>query len=346
MTTETTKYLNADQSKEEIRYWIDREQEIRRRIAEINDIRQNMTNVLSKIGVPPKWLDASFDGCGDLPADLVKCCKGFAGNPTGIMFLTGIPGSGKTWLAVAIVRHCLSQGLLSPNDCLYVSERSFLDSVRSAFDEGGEHLRVMPGNHPQRVPFLIFDDLGSTRLTDWGRGEIANLIEDRHARDLPTVITANISPDDLSEVIDGRISSRIAESRQMLVFPNKDLRVFSDSPRKGNADVELEDADEAVISFLKRLYEAHESEIQTFVKDLSTDELIELVATLPESIRPDYRLSIDQICTSGFWKLRLWQSFAIKQSIKAVETKIVNRTPRLLSFDEIVSAMENVEVQN
>ena len=65
----------------------------------------------------------------------------------------------------------------------------------------------------------------AARQTDWTRGEIATLLEARHAADLPTIITSNLNPDELAQAIDGRLASRVAEYRLMLEFPRIDLRI-------------------------------------------------------------------------------------------------------------------------
>jgi len=206
-----------------------REAEHRRREAALAAVRADLPAALTRCGVEKHWLAASFDLCPDLPLELVVTARRWAAEPMGILYLhSAAAGTGKTWLATAILRRILQLGLYSPAACRYIAERDYLDGLKAAFDKGdgsGEiSPRRLPGNHPRRVGLLFYDDLGSERQSGWTRSEIAKLIEGRHAAELPTVITANIPPDGITEAVDGRVASRIAEYRMMLEFPQRDLR--------------------------------------------------------------------------------------------------------------------------
>jgi DNA replication protein DnaC len=191
---------------------------LRARQAKFDAVRANPEAALMETDVPLRWIGARLDLCPDLPPDLIAQARQWGRNPAGMLLLYGPPGAGKSWLAVAILREVLTEGPYLPSACLYASERAFLDGLRASYGDGGGEeqrpARMLPARHPKRVPFLVFDDLGASRLTDWGRGEIAGLIEARHADDLPTIITSNIGPDGLAAAVDGRVASRIAESRQ------------------------------------------------------------------------------------------------------------------------------------
>ncbi len=204
-----------------------REAAQRQRQAEVEAIRSDPQTALARCGVPKHWLIASFDLCTDLPDALMITAQGWAERPDGLLYLCGIPGSGKTWLAVAILRHVLEEGVFPPSTCRYMAEREYLDGLRAAFNPDAPPVspRLLPDSHPRRARLLIYDDLAADRQTDWARGEIARLIEARHAICLPTIITSNVALSGVAQAVDGRIASRIAESRMMLEFPKHDLRI-------------------------------------------------------------------------------------------------------------------------
>jgi len=203
-------------------------QRAEQREAALAAVRADLPAALARCGVPLHWQTASFDGCIDLPDELVRAARAWAGEPRGMVLFFGAPGSGKTYLGTSMLRAMLEGGLymeLTPSGafdlrCRYACERDFLAALRADFDGGRSYARDV-----QDMPLLVFDDLGSSRLTDWGRGEVAGLLEDRHAHELPTVITSNLSPDELAVAVDPRVSSRIVESKLVFRFPPRDLRI-------------------------------------------------------------------------------------------------------------------------
>jgi len=215
----------------------EREARSRARQAALVALRADLPGALERCGVPRHWLDASFDLCPDLPAKLSETARRWAEKPAGILYLYGVPGSGKTYLGVSVLRAVLEAGTLPRSACQFIRERCFLDGLKASFtpDAAPVNPRLLPMHHPRRVELLLLDDLASSRLTDWAKGELAGLLEARHAADLPTILTSNIAPGALAEVIDGRVASRVAESHMMLQFPPRDLRVAGTLKRRAEA---------------------------------------------------------------------------------------------------------------
>ena len=123
--------------------------------------------------------------------------------------------------------------------CGYIGERAYLDDLKAAFDRDGETPQYLPAGHPRKAKLLALDDLGSGYGTDWARAELAALIEHRHAEGLATIITSNLSLDELASAIDPRVASRIGEYGTVWVLAGRDLRrsgtlrpapVFAETP--------------------------------------------------------------------------------------------------------------------
>ncbi len=196
------------------------------RRAALDAVRADVPGALERVGVPAHWRAASFELCRDLPDWIIAAARKWTELPSGIMYLTGTTGTGKTTLAVAMVRHILEQGILPLRAIRFVAERQYLDGLKAGFRSDARPVspRILPPNDPARVPMLVYDDLASTRLTPWAAGEVCNLIEARHANGLALLLTSNFSPDELAEALDPRVVSRISESRLMIQFPPSDLR--------------------------------------------------------------------------------------------------------------------------
>jgi len=76
------------------------------------------------------------------------------------VYLHGPPGNGKTHLAAAAVNRLITQG----RAVLFTTAPELLAMIRDGFDAGqAENLIGLC----QRVPWLVVDDLGAERLTDW-----------------------------------------------------------------------------------------------------------------------------------------------------------------------------------
>ena len=193
------------------------------------DVHRESAGALRLIGVPPATADATLDACADLPPDLVNELRQWADNPNGFLMLTGAAGSGKSWSAAAVLREVLTSGRAKLSDCRFVTEAAYLSRLRESYGQDTP-ARLLPAHHPHRVRLLVFDDLAATRLTDWGKGEIASLVCGRHADDLPTIVTSNLSLADIAQAIDPRVASRVGEGGQVLTFPARDLRL--ECPRR------------------------------------------------------------------------------------------------------------------
>lgn len=142
------------------------------------------------------------------------------------LLLFGPVGVGKTGLAWGIVRRLIERG----DDALLVNFRELLAELRQAFADRRagvpiDYLRAYD------VTVLALDDVGAERPTDFAREELANLVERRYTRRLPTIITSNYDPDDLAErighddiVIGERIVSRLIEGATQWQIGGEDRR--------------------------------------------------------------------------------------------------------------------------
>ena len=193
----------------------------------LGDVLADPEGHLQMAGVPRRLSRASFDNSPDLSVEMVRRLRAYAARPTGMMLLHGSVGSGKTWSAVSIFRHLVTTELKSGGvqlyDTRFIAERKYKRMLKASFDDGAGSQR--DSRDPSRVRFLVFDDLGATRMTDWGTDEVAQLIEDRYDEELPTIVTSNLNPDDIAKFLDPRLVSRLVHDNAVLAFPDRDLRL-------------------------------------------------------------------------------------------------------------------------
>lgn len=200
---------------------VDKQTQAARREARLNAIRQDLPKSMKMAGVPVIFQQASFDNCPDIPAALVKQTRSWAKQPRGILYLHGQPGSGKSYVAACVLREIIASGILPPERCQYIDEPAFLTAIKATYD--GPEAR---SHREERVPLLVFDDLGSTRWTDWAANTVSELFVRRHNAGLPAIVTSNYSLTEIAQKLCvPRLASRFAEDGQPIGFPKKDLRL-------------------------------------------------------------------------------------------------------------------------
>lgn len=160
---------------------------------------------LATAGIGKRYINCTLDNF--LGAEsIVKYCREWINNPESIYFHGGF-GCGKTHFAVAITRCLLEQDIA----VLFVNASDIFLELRSCYSESGDEKYVV--NKYASASVLIIDDLGADKTSDWSRAMMYLIIDKRDREMLPTIITSNLSPNVLSEQIDGRISSRIANGK-------------------------------------------------------------------------------------------------------------------------------------
>lgn len=151
------------------------------------------------------------------------------------LFLTGIPGSGKTHLAVALLNEWFAESMVLGEEGPYPSKGNpmFLPAVEllleikeswRAEENAQADSEKMILDKYSRKPLLIIDDLGAEKISEWSR-QVVYLLIDRRYRDCKqTIITSNLSIQALANQLDARIASRISEMGSILEMENKDYR--------------------------------------------------------------------------------------------------------------------------
>lgn len=111
------------------------------------------------------------------------------------LLLYGLPGLGKTHLALAIGWSCLGR----LKSVVYYQVESLLDTLREGYRikqalPPGEYHKdnydvIM--NHAKKVSLLILDDLGAHKETEWSVSKLDEIVDHRYLNRLPIVVTAN-----------------------------------------------------------------------------------------------------------------------------------------------------------
>lgn len=153
------------------------------------------------------------------------------------LYLHGITGSGKTHTAIAMMQEWFSTRImLNGTGDIYpiVSSPVFLPAVellheiKASWDEHearrSENENTILNRYSVR-PLLVLDDLGAEKISDWSR-QVIYLLLDRRYRDCKqTIITSNLTLQEIADVLEPRIASRLCEMGAVIDMGKKDWRV-------------------------------------------------------------------------------------------------------------------------
>lgn len=130
----------------------------------------------------------------------------------------GRTGLGKTHLSLSIANEIIQKGF----NVIYGSVNNFFAKI--------EYEKFSKGNDTYTLDLLcdadllILDDLGMEFATTFTNSVLYTVINTRICKNLPTVISTNLSPDELSGKYHESIVSRIVGTFETLEFLGKDVR--------------------------------------------------------------------------------------------------------------------------
>ncbi|MCH7715281.1 MAG: ATP-binding protein, partial [Gemmatimonadetes bacterium] len=145
--------------------------------------------------------------------------------------LHGATGTGKTLLACIMLNELILHRARS-GQFLSLS-RQYFQQLRDTFSEDsanyGQTWRII--DELCNLPYLVLDDLGIQRGTDWELEVLYQLIDARYGDERFTVVTTNQPLEEIRQMSDGRIYSRLSEMCLFVGMQGEDYREHL-SPRR------------------------------------------------------------------------------------------------------------------
>ena len=140
------------------------------------------------------------------------------------LFLYGAPGLGKTFLSACIARVVSENGFSVVYDTAGNIFSAFESQKFSKDEEDARDAREET-NRYLNCDLLILDDLGSELTTAFVQASLYTLINSRLLAGRRTVISSNLSPDDVRRRYTPQIASRLEGEYRALPFFGADIRV-------------------------------------------------------------------------------------------------------------------------
>lgn len=156
----------------------------------------------------------------------VTTCKNFVRNFNSDyhnLFFYGTVGTGKSFLSGCVAKELIEKG----NLVIYFSAtRLFNELSRCAFQRDNREELSGFLDDLFGCDLLIIDDLGTELTNSFVASQLFSCLNERHLRKKATVISTNLSLQELSDRYSERIFSRITSSYEICKLSGPDIRMY------------------------------------------------------------------------------------------------------------------------
>ena len=158
--------------------------------------------LLERANIPPRYRHASFDNfivnpgnpvTGRILQNTLTVAGSYAREfPAGLrkqgLLFIGDPGTGKTHLAVAVLRRLIARGF----EGVFLDYQQLLDQLRQSYDSAAGGGSREAYRLALECEVLLLDDLGAQKITDWVEDTITSIITHRCNHNKPLIATTNL----------------------------------------------------------------------------------------------------------------------------------------------------------
>lgn len=106
---------------------------------------------------------------------------------------------------------------------LFINVPTFLTRIKTVIGRPDEQFEIMR-ELIEKVDVVIWDDIASTKLTDYEYNTLLTHIDRRTLESKCNIYTGNISPEELDKYVGQRLASRILNHSSVVQLKGKDMR--------------------------------------------------------------------------------------------------------------------------
>lgn len=139
------------------------------------------------------------------------------------LFFYGTVGTGKSFLSSCIAKELIEQGKL----VIYFSSAQLFDVLsKSTFEKDSPEAASGIYEDIYECDLLIIDDLGTELTNAFVSSQLFSCLNNRHLRRKSTIITTNLSLEELRDRYSDRIFSRITSNYGICKLTGRDIRLM------------------------------------------------------------------------------------------------------------------------
>lgn len=169
---------------------------------------QNLVdNLRQHWGAPERHVKRmSVDMSGDWGAWLTKIQSTLGSGKT--WAICGIPGNGKTQMAVEAMKRATQMGL----SARYVAATEFFAAIKATYRKDWSETEMHVIERYRRPRLLVIDEVGKRGDTDWENNLLFHLLDKRYQDMTDTIVLANLSAEGMANSLGPSLADRMSET--------------------------------------------------------------------------------------------------------------------------------------
>jgi DNA replication protein DnaC len=150
------------------------------------------------------------------------------------LFIYGTVGTGKTFMSICIADELLRKG----RSVIYFSSPRLFEMLGEyAFDYNAKQELHAIYEDLYECELLVLDDLATERVTVFVLSELLTILNERDNRKKSTIITTNLSLEELQKTYSDRIFSRVTSNFKLLKLSGPDIRKIKKIAQKESEEL-------------------------------------------------------------------------------------------------------------